>query len=167
MGKQIRQQKKSSIVAGSIFRLAFYLCVTIALIYAGKSAYDFGYHIFNQEAMQDEEDGKDVTVVLEKGDSVYQIGKILEKKGLIHDARAFVVQEKLSAYKGKIKPGTFVLNTGLDVEEIMAVLSEEGTDGQPDDTEGVAKDGSSEIQDGSSTSPQEAEEPQEEEGEAQ
>ena len=45
MGKQIRKQKKSSIIAGGFFRLGVYLCVAIAVIYIGKSAYDFGYEI--------------------------------------------------------------------------------------------------------------------------
>ena len=57
------------------------------VIFIGKSAYDFGYEIFNQEAMADKENGRDITVVLKKGDSVYQIGKILKKKGLFEDAK--------------------------------------------------------------------------------
>ena len=42
MGKQVRKQKKSSIVAGGFFRFALYLIIAIAVIYIGKSAYDFG-----------------------------------------------------------------------------------------------------------------------------
>ena len=80
MGKQIRKQKKSSIIAGGFFRLGVYLCVAIAVIYIGKSAYDFGYEIFNQEAVATKENGRDITVVLKKDDSVYQIGKILKKQ---------------------------------------------------------------------------------------
>ena len=67
--------------------MGVYLCVAIAVIYIGKSAYDFGYEIFNQEAVATKENGRDITVVLKKDDSVYQIGKILKKKGLIKDAR--------------------------------------------------------------------------------
>ena len=48
MGKQVRKQKKSSIVAGGFFRFALYLIIAIAVIYIGKSAYDFGYDIFYQ-----------------------------------------------------------------------------------------------------------------------
>lgn len=40
MGKQIRKQKKSSIIAGGFFRFALYLCVIVGVIYIGKSAYD-------------------------------------------------------------------------------------------------------------------------------
>lgn len=151
MGKQIRKQKKSSIVAGGFFRFGVYLCVLIAMIYIGKSAYDFGYEIFNQEAMTGKENGRDVTVVLKKGDSVYQIGKILKKKGLIEDAKIFVVQEMLSVYKGKLQPGTYILNTSMTPDEMMAILARENTEGQPDQTDnsGAAKEGSSELGDDS------------------
>ena len=83
MGKQVRKQKKSSIIAGGFLRFGLYVCVIIAVVYIGKSAFDFGYAIFNQVPMASEEDGRDITVVVEDGDSVYQIGKTLKNKGLI------------------------------------------------------------------------------------
>ena len=111
MGKQVRKQKKSSIVAGGFLRFGLYVCVIIAVVYIGKSAFDFGYAIFNQVPMVNEEDGRDITVVVENGDSVYQMGKTLKNKGLIEDAKIFVIQEKLSNYKGKLQAGTYILNT--------------------------------------------------------
>ena len=127
--------------------MGLYLCAVIAVIYIGKSAFDFGYAIFNQVPMASEEDGRDITVVVENGDSVYQIGKILKNKGLIEDAKIFVVQEKLSNYKGKLQSGTYILNTSMNAEEMMAVLAKEDTEGQPDSTNaaGETKEGSSEV----------------------
>lgn len=150
MGKQVRKQKTSSIVAGGFLRLGLYLCVAIALIYIGKSAYDFGYAVFNQEPIANEEDGRDITVVVENGSSVYQIGKTLKNKGLIEDAKIFVVQEKLSNYKGKLQSGTYILNTSMNMEEMLAILSKENIEGQPDQTnaEGKTKEGSSDLTDG-------------------
>lgn len=158
MGKQVRKQKASSIVAGGFFRFAFYLGVTVAMIYAGKSAYDFGYNIFYQEAVASEENARDITVVIKKGDSTYQMGKILEDKGLIEDAKVFVVQELLSSYKGKLQPGTYVLKTSMTADEIMGVLARENTEGQPDQTDssGKAKEGNSDIQHGAEGSSEEA-----------
>lgn len=52
MGKQVRKQKKSSIVAGGFLRFGLYVCVIIAVVYIGKSAFDFGYAIFNQVPWQ-------------------------------------------------------------------------------------------------------------------
>ena len=42
MGKQVRKQKTSSIVAGGFLRLGLYLCAVIAVIYIGKSALTLG-----------------------------------------------------------------------------------------------------------------------------
>ena len=81
MGKQIRKQKKSSIVAGGFFRFALYVIVAIVVIYIGKSAYDFGYDIFYQQPVDSEEEGRDITVVVDEGDSVYQVGRTLESRG--------------------------------------------------------------------------------------
>lgn len=150
MGKQIRKQKKSSIVAGGFFRFALYLIVTIAVIYIGKSAYDFGYDIFYQQPVDSREDGRDITVVVEEGDSVYQVGRTLESRGLIRDAKVFIVQEKLSNYSGKIQAGTYILNTGMTTDEMMEILARENIKGQPNQTQedGSAQEGSSEIQNG-------------------
>lgn len=163
MGKQVRKQKKSSIVAGGFLRFGLYVCVIIAVVYIGKSAFDFGYAIFNQVPMANEEDGRDITVVVENGDSVYQIGKTLKNKGLIEDAKIFVIQEKLSTYKGKLQAGTYILNTSMDMEEMMAVLARENTEGQPDQT----KEGSSDLTDGTTEGSTDQKENQDEGGEEQ
>ena len=132
MGKQVRKQKKSSIVAGGFLRFGLYVCVIIAVVYIGKSAFDFGYAIFNQVPMASEEDGRDITVVVEDGDSVYQIGKTLKNKGLIEDAKIFVIQEKLSNYKGQMKPGTYLLSTAYEPSRLLAIMAgdaeQEGAD---------------------------------------
>lgn len=163
MGKQVRKQKKSSIVAGGFLRFGLYVCVIIAVVYIGKSAFDFGYAIFNQVPMANEEDGRDITVVVENGDSVYQIGKTLKNKGLIEDAKIFVIQEKLSTYKGKLQAGTYILNTSMDMEEMMTVLARENTEGQPDQT----KEGSSDLTDGTTEGSTDQKENQDEGGEEQ
>ena len=154
MGKQVRKQKKSSIVAGGFFRFAVYLIVAAVVIYIGKTAYDFGYNIFYQQPMDSEEEGRDVTVAVEEGDSVYQIGRTLESRGLIQDAKVFVVQEKLSNYSGKLQPGTYILNTSMTPDEIMEILAKENVAGQPDQTQDgeTEQAGSSELQEGSDAS---------------
>lgn len=154
MGEQVRKQKRSSIIAGGFFRFAVYLIVAVVVIYIGKTAYDFGYNIFYQQPMDSEEEGRDVTVAVEEGDSVYQIGRTLESRGLIQDAKVFVVQEKLSNYSGKLQPGTYILNTSMTPDEIMEILAKENVAGQPDQTQDgeTEQAGSSELQEGSDAS---------------
>ena len=154
MGEQVRKQKRSSIIAGGFFRFAVYLIVAAVVIYIGKTAYDFGYNIFYQQPMDSEEEGRDVTVAVEEGDSVYQTGRTLESRGLIQDAKVFVVQEKLSNYSGKLQPGTYILNTSMTPDEIMEILAKENVAGQPDQTQDgeTEQAGSSELQEGSDAS---------------
>ena len=85
MGKGIRRQGAASILAGGFFRFAVYACVVCAVFYISKSAYDFGYAIFNQVPVDDEDHGEDITVVIKEGSSVYQIGKILKSKPVSED----------------------------------------------------------------------------------
>ncbi|MDO5336663.1 MAG: endolytic transglycosylase MltG [Eubacteriales bacterium] len=110
-------------LAGGTFRILCYVCVVFAVIWFAKSSYSFGYDIFNQHAMSPGE-GQEVTVVIKEGSSVYQIGKILENKGLVEDAKVFWAQEQLSLYKGKLKAGTYILSTAYTPTRIMEILSQ-------------------------------------------
>jgi len=111
-------------LAGGIFKVALYLCVIVLIIWIGKSSYEFGYNIFNQQAISPGE-GVQVTVVVKEGASAYKIGKTLKQKGLIKDAKVFYVQERLSAYHGKLKAGTYLLSTAYTPNRMMAVMSGE------------------------------------------
>ena len=61
-------------LAGGVFKIALYICVIVFLIWVGKSAYQFGYNVFNQQAMSPGE-GQQVTVVIKEGASAYKVGK--------------------------------------------------------------------------------------------
>ena len=117
-------------VAGGIFRIVLYVCVVVLIIWVGKTTYQFGYDVFNQQAMSPGE-GQEVTVVIKEDTSVYDIGRILEKKGLIKDALVFWVQEKMSNYSGDLRPGTYLLSTAYTPTRLMAILAgdteQEGT----------------------------------------
>lgn len=95
-------------LAGGVFKTAVYIFIIVFLIWVGKSAYQFGYDVFNQQAMSPGE-GQQVTVVIKEGASAYKVGKTLEQKGLVKDALAFTIQERMSAYHGQIKAGTYLL----------------------------------------------------------
>lgn len=114
--------------AGGVFKIALYVCIIVLIFWLGKSSYEFGYDVFNQRAVSPE-NGQEVTVVIKEGTSVYEIGKILERKGLIEDAKVFWVQELLSSYRGKMKAGTYLLSTAYTPNRMMEILSgiEEGT----------------------------------------
>ena len=85
MGNTRDQVGKAGLfVAGGIFRTAFYVCVAVLIFWIGKSAYQFGYNVFNQQAVSPGA-GQEVTVVIPEGSSTYEVAKILKSKGLIDD----------------------------------------------------------------------------------
>ena len=109
-------------LAGGVFKTALYICIIVFLIWVGKSAYQFGYDVFNQHAMNPGE-GQEVTVVIKEDATSYDIARTLKSKGLIDDALVFVVQEKLSNYSGKMRPGTYLLSTAYTPNRIMGILA--------------------------------------------
>ena len=101
--------------------LIFYATVSISLV-----GFDFGYRVFTEPAME-EEPGRDVIFTVEPGDSVEEIAANLKKEGLIRDASLFVWQERVSAYYGDEKAGTYTLNTSQTVGEMLAILAGEAS----------------------------------------
>ena len=116
------------IVAGGAFKI---VCIVVLIIWLGRLSYQFGHDIFDQQPMSPRE-GQEITVVVKEDDSVYDIAKTLESKGLVEDAKVFWIQEKLSNYKGQMKPGTYLLSTAYEPSRLLAIMAgdaeQEGAD---------------------------------------
>ena len=109
------------------FSILVMLLVVIGLIKLGSFCYDFGYRVFTEGPVE-EEPGTDVSVDVTDDLSEYQIGKLLKKEGLIRDANLFYVQLRMSAYHGKLKAGTYTLNTSMTAEAEESTESTENTE---------------------------------------
>lgn len=107
---------------GTVIRAAVLIMALLFIYKAGLKAYDFGFRIFTEEPMS-AEPRRDVEVTITQGDSINDVGTMLEEKGLIRDAQLFFIQKKLSQYTGDIQPGVYTLNTSMTAEEIFAILS--------------------------------------------
>lgn len=109
-------------VTGTVLKVVV-AALVIAIVYKGAAiAYDYGYRIFNEGPVA-ESPGADVTVEITVGKTPLQIGEILQTKGLIRDAKLFYIQNLLSQYKDRMKPGVYVLNTSMTMQEMMGVMS--------------------------------------------
>lgn len=104
------------------FSILVTLLVIVGLIEIGRYCYDFGYRVFTETAIE-ETPGTDIEVQVTADMSEYQIGKTLEKEGLIRDAKLFYAQLKLSAYSGKLLPGTYTLNTSMTGKDMLVVMA--------------------------------------------
>lgn len=66
--------------------------------------------------------GEDVTIEVPEGASSKKVAAILHDAGLIQYEYAFVLRIKESEYRGRIQPGTFTLNTGMNTMEMIETL---------------------------------------------
>ncbi len=147
-------------IIGAIISAIIRLTIVIAVVYfvyqVGIRSYNFGYRVFADVAVEISP-GRDKTVSVKKGKNVMETGKMLVDAGLIADEKVFFVQELLSEYHGKIKPGVYVLNTSMTGTEMLAVMSDEA-DEEEEETE-AADDKKVVVQDnaGEDASPAEGE----------
>ena len=116
------------------FSILITLLVVLGLFKTGTYCYDFGYRLFTEEPME-AAPGTDVVVQISEDMSGYEIGKLLEEKGLVEDGLLFYAQLKLSAYAKDLNPGTYTLNTSMDANEMMAVMSAVAEDTESTETE--------------------------------
>ena len=106
-----------------IFRLAI-SCIVVVLVYrAAMYSYHFGYMVF-ADATMEVSPGRDVSITVETDDGILDIGETLERRGLIQDAKIFLVQAILLEYKDQIVPGEYTLNTSMTSEEMLEMMAQ-------------------------------------------
>ena len=119
--------KKQKSAYSVLFRVTKILLaiVIVMIVYIGAlTAYDFGYRIFAEKPMSTAP-GNEVVVVIKDGMSTGDVADMLEAQGVIRDAKIFKIQNKFSHYSDGFLAGTYTLNTSMDNNDIMAVLSGE------------------------------------------
>lgn len=104
------------------FSILVMLLVVACLIKLGNFCYEFGYRVFTEKPVE-EAPGTDKTVEVTSDMTESGIGKMLEEKGLVRDGKLFYVQLKTSAYTGKLRPGTYTLNTSMTAKEMMVIMA--------------------------------------------
>lgn len=114
-------------VVSSILSISIMILVVLAVLRTGKAAYDFGYRIFTEPAME-EAPGQDITVRVKEGVSAMELGSLLEEKKLVHSGVLFMLQLTVLDYDDKLKAGTYTLNTSQTAKEMMQVMAEEETE---------------------------------------
>lgn len=108
----------------TVIKIAVVIFLVSFVYDTAVKAYDYGYRVFAEEPVSTG-DGRTISIAVEPDDSVRDIGKNLEEKGLIRDANLFFVQELLSEYHGKIQPGIYDLNTSMKSDEMLEIMSAE------------------------------------------
>lgn len=117
-------------ICAMIIKIALAAAIIAAVFRLAVYAYDFGYQVFADIPVSEGE-GWTVSVVVPEGQSSREFAKMLEEKGLINDANAFYVYERLSDYKDLLKPGVYELSTAMNAEEMLKIVC-----GTQDEAEG-------------------------------
>lgn len=120
-------------VIGTVTKVVIAAVVLMFVYRYAIAAYDCGYRLFGEAAV-DEEPGREVSLVVSEEDGTEEIGRKMEQKGLIRDSWLYVVHEKLSDLDDGIAPGTYELNTAMTVEEMVEIMVTQ-TQEQSADTE--------------------------------
>ena len=104
------------------FSILILLVISIGVFKGTAYCYDFGYRIFTEKPVSNEP-GREIVVQVSSSDSVFEIGELLESKGLIRDSLLYAVQGYLFGYEGEQISGTYILNTSMTTKEMMIVMS--------------------------------------------
>ena len=117
--------------AKGILKILIYICLAVFLVFLARQAYTLGYQIFDQSPV-DSGEGREITVTVSDDMSVMDVGDLLRERGLIEEsALVFWFQELFSDYHGDLLPGSYILNTNQTVDEMLAILAQVNTEGQP------------------------------------
>lgn len=114
--------KIANAVLRIMLNIIFYGAVVWITITAGKYVYNFSYQVFGSVPAA-EEPGKDKDFQIVAGESTMDIATKLEFNGLIVDKYSFYLKTKLKDYN--IYPGTYVLNTSMDYDDILTEITDQ------------------------------------------
>ena len=120
-------------VCAMIIKIALAAGIIVVVFRLAVYAYDFGYQVFADVPVSEGE-GRTVSVVISEGQSSRELAKMLEQKGLINDANAFYIYERLSDYKDMLQPGVYELSTAMKAEEMLEIVCH--TEGETEGSNG-------------------------------
>lgn len=107
-----------------LFSALFYIAVVMVIGTLSGKAYDFTYEIFGSQIME-KEPGHEVLFTITQGESTSEIAEQLAYNRLVAHARTFYIRAKLTIDdEHPILPGTYALNTSMDYQEILNVITD-------------------------------------------
>ena len=98
----------------------FCVLVVCGLYQIGLKCYDFGYRVYTEPAVS-QENGKEQIVQITEDMGTKDLAEVLEEKGLVRDARLFYFQAKLAGFD--LQPGVYKVSTSMTAREMMAAMT--------------------------------------------
>lgn len=105
----------------------FYLLIIVGIKNGAMAVYDFSYEIFGNISVE-AAPGRNMEVVV-GNTNPKKVARLLKEKGLIANEYSFLFREKLSTTKSRqIESGVYILNTSMNYEEILNILTNTETE---------------------------------------
>lgn len=125
-----RSKRDMNTVTGTLMNISgktlIYVLIFFLLFMGVTRGYHYGHEIFAPTPVA-KAPGADLEIVIKEGQSVSEVAKELEGKGLIKDNYIFVIQAKL--YEYTMHPGTYTMNTSETSKEMLRRIDEGGKGG--------------------------------------
>jgi UPF0755 protein len=113
--------KVTSFIVRLLLNIVFYVLVVLLIINISKKAFEFTYEIYGPVTV-DEAPGRDIIFQIAKGESRMDIASKLEMNRAIKNKYTFFLKTKLQEYV--IMPGTYVINSSMTYDDILAVITD-------------------------------------------
>ncbi len=117
------------VIFSIILSLIFYGLIIYAVSRLCVGMYDFGYQIFGNVTAS-EAPGTDVDFTVNEGEGTMSIASRLEYNKLIVNKYSFYIRAQITAQGSDgavVIPGTYELNTSMNYEEILSIITNSGT----------------------------------------
>lgn len=102
--------------------IIFYFLVIVGIKNGVTMTYQLSYEVFGNVSAE-AAPGRNIEVVIGTTNEK-KIAELLQEKGIIANEYSFLLREKLSVTKSHpIEPGVYVLNTAMNYEEILNILT--------------------------------------------
>lgn len=101
--------------------LLFYVIVAYAIYKLSIYARSFSYQLFGSVQVDDYDHAVEKDILIELGDSTRDVGKRLERDGIIVNELSFYIKVKIN--KLNIMPGTYKLRTDMNYDEILNIIA--------------------------------------------
>lgn len=99
------------------------ILLSFMIFHACKVCYNLCYEIYGPVVVE-KAPGTDIKFSVDKDETMYKVAKNLYNEGLIVNGYSFYVRTMLmDKDEVKLRPGDYVLNTSMDYEEILDMLT--------------------------------------------
>ena len=106
-----------------VIEMLVVLLILSAIAGCCKVTYQFCYEAFGSVS-KDKAPGRDIDFLVEEDDTMFQVAKRLAKEGLVVNPYSFYTRTLImEREKTKLYPGSYLLNTAMDYEEIIDRLT--------------------------------------------